>query len=81
MVDIMGVIKDVGEIAEIVSQKLGGKVLRKRDLTIYDDSNSEIRLTLWNEKAECVEGERDYQPSFVIVVKVQSFDALAHLPF
>ena len=70
MVDIMGVIKDVGEIAEIVSQKLGGKVLRKRDLTIYDDSNSEISLTLWNEKAECVEGERDYQPSFVIVVKV-----------
>ena len=69
MVDILGVIKDVGEVAEIVSQKMGGKVLRKRDLTIYDDSNSEIRLTLWNEKADC-DDQRDYQPTFVIVVKV-----------
>jgi hypothetical protein len=29
----------------------GGKTLIKRDLTVIDDSNVEIRLTLWGEKA------------------------------
>ena len=50
-VDVLCVVKSVGECTELVSQKLGGKVMHKRDLTVYDDSGCECRLTLWNEKA------------------------------
>lgn len=42
-----------GECTEIISQKMGGKVLQKRDLTLVDDSGAEIRLTLWGDKV-CV---------------------------
>jgi replication factor A1 len=30
---------------------MGGKTLQKRDLTIVDDSGSEVKLTLWGDKA------------------------------
>ncbi len=50
-IDIIGIVRAFTEVAEIVSQKMGGKVLQKRDLTIVDDTFNEIRLTLWGEKA------------------------------
>lgn len=51
-VDVLVVVKASTECAEIVSQKLGGKVLYKRDLTVYDASGCECRLTLWGDKAQ-----------------------------
>jgi Replication protein A OB domain len=45
-----GIVKSHTECVELVSQKLGGKVLFKRELTVYDQSNTEVRLTLWGDK-------------------------------
>jgi replication factor A1 len=52
IVDVVGYVKDFQECSSIISQKLGGRELKKRDLTIADDSLTEIKLTLWGEKAE-----------------------------
>ena len=51
-VDVLVVVRAASECSEIVSQKLGGKVLYKRDLTVYDASGCECRLTLWGDKAQ-----------------------------
>jgi replication factor A1 len=50
-IDVIGVVKLSSELSEIVSQKLGGKQLTKRDLMIIDESGCEIKLTLWGDKA------------------------------
>jgi replication factor A1 len=52
IVDVVGYVKDFQECSTIISQKLGGRELKKRDLTIADDTLTEIKLTLWGEKAE-----------------------------
>lgn len=49
-IDVLAVIKSVGELQEINSTKLS-KVLQKRDLVLMDDSLCEIKLTLWGDKA------------------------------
>ena len=51
MVDIVGIVKSAGEMTEITLQKQGGRQLQKRELMIVDDSQCEVRLTLWGEKA------------------------------
>ena len=51
MVDVLAVVKSYEEPAEIVSQKMGGRVLIKRDLIIVDSSMCEVRCTIWGEKA------------------------------
>ncbi|XP_053208275.1 replication protein A 70 kDa DNA-binding subunit-like [Panonychus citri] len=50
-VDILGVCRDPGEMTTIMSKNLG-KELRKRDISLVDDSETEIRLTIWNNDAE-----------------------------
>ncbi len=52
LVDVIGIVRTAGDLNEIVSTKLGGKVLLKRDLNIFDDTNTEIRLTVWGDKAK-----------------------------
>ncbi len=49
-IDIVGVLKDVGEISEIVS-KTSGKPYQKRDLTLVDDSHFSVRITIWGPTA------------------------------
>lgn len=49
---MIGIIASVGDCQELVSTKLGGKVLFKRDAVLYDDSNTEVRLTLWGDRAQ-----------------------------
>jgi len=51
VVDILAIVRSADECTELVSTKLGGKVLQKRDLVVYDDSGFDIRLTLWGERA------------------------------
>lgn len=50
-VDLIGVVQASTDCSEIVSSKMGGKVLFKRELTVVDDSQSEVKITLWGEKA------------------------------
>jgi replication factor A1 len=52
LVDIIGVVKSFGDVAEISIKSQGGKMTQKRELTIIDTSNMEVRLTLWGEKAQ-----------------------------
>jgi hypothetical protein len=40
------------DCSEIVSQKQGGKVLFKRELTVFDETLTEVKLTLWGDKAQ-----------------------------
>ena len=51
MIDILVIIKHASDVSTIISQKQGGKELFKRELTLIDASNAEIRLTIWGEKA------------------------------
>lgn len=50
-VDVLAVVKHVGEPASIVSKK-SGKELVKCELTIEDDSGAEVRLTMWGDAAQ-----------------------------
>ena len=51
-VDVVAIVRSAEECKSIISQKMGGKELFKRELVLYDDSNTEVRLTLWGEKAQ-----------------------------
>eukprot|EP01038_Epipyxis_sp_PR26KG_P011312 gene11312-15174_t len=51
IIDIIGIVRSASEVQSLISQKMGGKELFKRDLTIADDSGNEVRLTLWGDKA------------------------------
>lgn len=50
--DVIGIVRQAGEVSEIVSTKYGNKTLYKRDLSLYDDSNTEVRVTVWGDKAQ-----------------------------
>jgi len=53
-VDIMGVCKMSGEVANLVSR--AGKELTKREVTLVDKSATEVSLTLWGTTAEGFDG-------------------------
>jgi replication factor A1 len=50
-IDVIAVVKSAADVAELTSQKMGNKQLKKRDVTLIDDSGSEIKLTLWGDRA------------------------------
>jgi len=50
-VDVLAVVKSVGDVTHIVSKKTGQE-MAKCDLVLADDSGAEISLTVWREKAE-----------------------------
>ncbi|KAI4595907.1 Replication factor A protein 1 [Pestalotiopsis sp. 9143b] len=49
--DIIGVLTEVGETSQITS-KATGKGYDKRELTIVDDSNFSVRVTIWGKTAQ-----------------------------
>eukprot|EP00550_Attheya_septentrionalis_P007580 CAMPEP_0198296596 /NCGR_PEP_ID=MMETSP1449-20131203/33246_1 /TAXON_ID=420275 /ORGANISM="Attheya septentrionalis, Strain CCMP2084" /LENGTH=643 /DNA_ID=CAMNT_0043997261 /DNA_START=49 /DNA_END=1980 /DNA_ORIENTATION=+ len=49
-VDILAVVKSVGEVGSIVSKK-SGQELKKCELVLVDDSAVEVTLTVWGEEA------------------------------
>ncbi len=61
-VDVIAIVKSATDVSKITSQKQGGKELMKRDLTLVDDSNTEIRLTLWGAQANSQEYNWAEQP-------------------
>ncbi|OWZ15637.1 DAN Replication protein [Phytophthora megakarya] len=48
--DVIAIVRDVGQVNEITSK--AGKQLFKRDISLVDDSNAEIKCTMWNESAK-----------------------------
>lgn len=49
-VDLIGIVKSVSDCAELTSK--AGKQLHKRDVIIVDNSNAEVKVTMWNERAQ-----------------------------
>lgn len=56
IVDILGVVTDHGSLDEITT-KLAQKQLKKRELTVVDQSEQSIKVTLWGKQAESWAGE------------------------
>ncbi|KAK8873856.1 Replication factor A protein 1 [Apiospora arundinis] len=70
-IDIVGVLKEVGEVNQIVS-KTTQKPYDKRELTLVDDSQFSVRVTIWGKSATAF----DSQPESVVAfkgVKVSDF--------
>jgi len=49
-IDLIGVVKAFSPLSTITTKK-DGREVAKRELTICDDSGTEVRLTLWGDKA------------------------------
>jgi replication factor A1 len=49
-IDVIGVLKDVGEVSQITS-KSTSRPYDKRELTLVDNSNFSVRLTIWGKTA------------------------------
>ena len=65
-VDILAVVKSVGDVSTIISKK-SGKEMTKCELVVEDDSHADVRLTLWGKDA--VNAPEIYQNGPVIAVK------------
>ena len=64
MIDVIGVIRSVGQ-AELITSKKTGKELTKREFSLVDCSLAEARVTLWNEPATCFAAD----PGEVVALK------------
>jgi replication factor A1 len=74
LVDVLAVVKSAEEPSEIVSVKMGGKTIAKRDITLVDQSGTEVRCTLWNSKATDPKYEWHTNPIIALKeAKVSSF--------
>lgn len=70
-VDVVGVLKEVGEVSQITA-KSTGKPYDKRELTLVDDSQFSVRLTIWGKNATSF----SVQPESIVAfkgVKVSDF--------
>ncbi|KAK8719691.1 hypothetical protein OTU49_013857, partial [Cherax quadricarinatus] len=63
ILDVIGVCKETLDIST-VQQKSSGRELKKRDIQIVDDTNREVRVTLWGTTAENFDGSQ--QPVLAI---------------
>lgn len=68
VVDICGVATAISEVQEITARK-DGRLLKKRNITVLDDSNASIELTLWGGNAEEFTPEAPGAPPPVVVVR------------
>jgi replication factor A1 len=50
-VDVLVIVAGVGDVGTITSKKNGNELF-KCELTVVDDSNSEVRMTMWGEDAK-----------------------------
>ncbi|KAK4089691.1 hypothetical protein ACCO45_006025 [Purpureocillium lilacinum] len=63
-VDVIGVLKEVGEVSEITSKK-DGRPFQKRELTLVDDTGYSVRVTVWGKTANSF----DANPESVVAFK------------
>lgn len=71
-IDIIGVLKEVGETSEIVSNTTK-KPYEKRDLTLVDNTGVSVRLTIWGKTATSFDANLDSVLAFK-GVKVSDFN-------
>jgi replication factor A1 len=64
LVDVCGIITSHTDMKELTSK--AGKELKKRDLTLVDDSGASITVTLWGEKAEIPDSQYQNNPSCLV---------------
>lgn len=55
MIDVIGVCKEAGEVMQFTARS-SGRELKKREVTLVDQSNAAVSLTLWGEDAQNFEG-------------------------
>lgn len=60
-VDVLGVVKSVGEPGIIVSKK-SGKELNKCELIVGDDSGADVSVTIWGQRAKGAQEEFNGNP-------------------
>ncbi|GHJ87289.1 hypothetical protein NliqN6_3691 [Naganishia liquefaciens] len=53
--DVLAVVKEVGELGQITAKN--GRPFSKRDITLVDQSQWSVRLTLWGKQAEAFKSE------------------------
>lgn len=70
-IDVIGILKEIGEVNEIIS-KTTQKPYSKRDLTLVDNTNFSVRLTIWGNSATSFEVPPDSVIAFK-GVKVSDF--------
>ncbi|KAI1013011.1 hypothetical protein LB503_001771 [Fusarium chuoi] len=63
-VDVIGVLKEVGEVGDITSKK-DGRPFQKRELTLVDDTGFSVRVTIWGKSANSF----DAPPESVVAFK------------
>ncbi|ORZ02948.1 replication factor-A protein 1 [Syncephalastrum racemosum] len=51
IIDVIAIVKEASDVQEIVS-RASGKPMKKRELVCVDDSQKQVRLTLWGRTAE-----------------------------
>ncbi|KAK5987089.1 Replication factor A protein 1 [Cladobotryum mycophilum] len=62
-VDIIGVLKQVDEVTEIVSKK-DGRPFQKRELTLVDDTGYSVRVTIWGKTASAFDANAESVVAF-----------------
>ncbi|KAF2268482.1 replication factor-a protein [Lojkania enalia] len=70
-IDTIGILKDVGDVTTITS-KSSNKDFSKRELTIADDTQTSVRLTIWGNTAQSFDAPIDSVIAFK-GVKVSDF--------
>lgn len=55
MVDVIGVCKSTNDV-QTITGRTNGRQFKKRDITLVDQSNRAVQVTLWAEEAEKFEG-------------------------
>lgn len=65
-IDVLAVVRQASEPTELISQKMGGKTLKKRDLNLVDETGFEIRFTWWGDKST---QEYDWQSQPIVAIK------------
>jgi replication factor A1 len=71
-VDVIGVLKEVGAVNDIVSKKTSS-TFQKRDLTLVDDTGHSVRLTVWGKTANNFDTDLESVVAFK-GTKVSDFD-------
>jgi replication factor A1 len=68
MCDVVAVVHEVGEISEIIVRSTG-EPMKKRSVTLIDDSNATVELTLWRNQAETLLSDEDIARHPVMVLR------------
>lgn len=68
MCDVIGIVQTVGPLGEITLRSTG-EPCKKRNISICDDSNATVELTLWRNQAESFLKEEDQNRHPVLLIK------------